>query len=137
MLKAGYNVVVTSWENDADNYGTQVVHVAGLADAKFLKEFALLFTSRNSHKQPRGFGNVYGSLEDDEEERLLEAVNEILKNNPDTIYKDWFQPGPVNLDSVTDLAGELLGHSSDDFLFRVCESVEVLYLDRDPEEIEV
>lgn len=58
IIPAGYRIVVTSWENDADNYNTGIIEGLTRPEAKFVAEFVMLFSSQNDHRN-RGIGNMY------------------------------------------------------------------------------
>ena len=54
-IPSGYTLSITSWENDADCYKTQVFHGLEADEVRFLIEVARLFKSMNNHRDP-GFG---------------------------------------------------------------------------------
>lgn len=54
MIKKGYQLHITTWENDADHYKTKVISGLDVYDCKFIIELCSLFTSASSSK---GFGN--------------------------------------------------------------------------------
>jgi hypothetical protein len=57
IIKAGYRLSVTSWENDGDNYQTHSIDGLNEEKVKNLIELVSLFESRNSSKNK--FGNIY------------------------------------------------------------------------------
>lgn len=135
MLKAGYNVAVTSWENDSDYHNTKVIHVKTIDDCRFLKEFAMLFRS-----QYTGAGEFFGNgcLNERQESRLNERVKELAAKyyHRSEYAADLYEEGELLTDYYTDLACDMLGYS-EYYHFRVCESVDVYYLENDPQVIDL
>jgi hypothetical protein len=74
---AGYQIRVTTWENDGDDYETNIISGLTYEDAKFYQELSNLFTSRNNPKLGGGMGN-----EDQDAEGLKIALEEVLENHP-------------------------------------------------------
>jgi hypothetical protein len=56
LAKGGYELRIETWENDADNYKTQVLTNLTEEDLDFYIELAHLFSSTNSREDP-GMGN--------------------------------------------------------------------------------
>jgi hypothetical protein len=54
-LPAGYQLHITTWENDADHYMTKVMSGLTKEDVQFYVEMAKAFKSRNN--RPAGMGN--------------------------------------------------------------------------------
>lgn len=90
MIKEGYMIEFSSWENDADARKTVTIDGLSLAQAKAYVYLASNFESKNSREKP-GFGNSYikdGDLEDlliDVEEKhpvmkgLIEGIDEFYE----------------------------------------------------------
>jgi hypothetical protein len=59
-IPVGYHLIVTSWENDADNYNTKVVEGLSLEATKLLVDVIQLFYSKNNpQKDQVCHGNLY------------------------------------------------------------------------------
>lgn len=55
-IPAGYQLHVTTWENDADDYNTKIISGLGLKDVTFLVALAKKFHSCHNHTN-KGLGN--------------------------------------------------------------------------------
>lgn len=120
IIKAGYRITVTSWENDADNYNTKILEGLTLEDAKFTVDFIKLFTSQNSRPNP-GIGNMYEPSEG-EIEKANQAVADVFNKH------EW--PTNFNFEDWTYIAYEL-GLSCGEFFTRAMESFVVEYIPED------
>lgn len=125
LLKSGYYVFVRSRENDADNYRDEMVHVETIEKAMLLAKFCSLFVPYNEG----GIGNVswsfYGRADRNEHHTVEGRIVEFFQENPS--FGESFGVLP-RLAGV----GELLtktGLSSDDYMTRVAETVEVRRFD--------
>jgi hypothetical protein len=110
VIKKGYTLTVTSWENDGDNYRTESMTVETLEEARRIYRVCNeLFKSDE--------GGVGNSMDGESEE----AIEEYIENNPE-----------LNLtkEEIRDLSYDLMG-SSDYYDYRVCESVSVTYSPED------
>lgn len=129
--KAGYYVVVSSWENDADHPDTVTYPVQSLDDAQNHVDFALLFRSKSRHAD--GIGNYY----EDDKYAVVGAFIDFYNTHPD-FFENW---KPIDedtdydeldwlVDECLDLASDL-GLAGGDFYTRVCESVQIRYFPTD------
>lgn len=77
-FKQGYLFSLTTWENDGDNYQTQIVDGLTKAQAQFYVDLAIMHYSKNGYQKPVGFGNIYEPDEAEETEYLavLKALGE-------------------------------------------------------------
>lgn len=75
MIPAGYQLYITTWENDADAYQTEIISGLAKEEVEFYLEIAKRFTSKNG--TPKGLGN--GSTTG---EQLEEVVRTALANHP-------------------------------------------------------
>jgi hypothetical protein len=85
-IKKGYQLHITTWENDGDVYKTKVIDGLDKADVKFYIELASLFTSKNN-RSSKGFGNggitEYGDKYHNScMEDVVEAISKAVSNNP-------------------------------------------------------
>jgi hypothetical protein len=120
VINKGYTLEVTSWENDGDNYNTKFKTVDTLEEAfKLYKICKEVFNSRN------GVGN---SMCREDAYKLIRYVEENSNMFSDLEEEDLEEDNLV--DYFQDLAYELMG-SSEDYDFRVCESVEITYSPED------
>jgi hypothetical protein len=124
IIKAGYRITVTSWENDADNYNTKTVEGLNEDEVNFHIDLLKLIVGSNSNDKTV-FGNMYDPR-DSELEAFREAVIRVfLKHSrPDSIYE------PLNI--AMDIIGEYTGYGGDGFYTRVAESIVVEFV---PQEI--
>ena len=74
---AGYQIRVETWENDGDDYETNIISGLTYDDVKFYKELVMCFTSCNNPRTGGGMGN-----EDQSKQTLSELLNEVLEDHP-------------------------------------------------------
>jgi len=113
VANKGYTIEVVSWENDGDNYKTKTMTVETEAEARKIKKICSeLFKSCNNGDG--GIGNAMdGECED--------VIEDYIENNPEM---------ELTVEYIEDLVSELLGRS-EYYDYRVCERVQVTYLDQD------
>lgn len=101
-IPAGYQLHVTTWENDADAYNTEIFSGLTETDVKFLLSIAKKFVSKNNSRNGLGNGGVPSK-------KLLKVVNDALKKFPDVSQKirDDFT---VDEDTVWEAITEILGY---------------------------
>jgi hypothetical protein len=125
-IPAGYRVVVTSWENDADNYKTEMVEGLSRDDVSLLVDVIQLFYSKNNPPKGRV---CYGNLcEPDDEiiEQCMSAIEAVLAQHPKSStspLSDYFK----NAEGVMEYLCDLGLSGSEFFWTRVLESFEVYY----------
>lgn len=73
----GIQLRITTWENDLDDFSTQIISGLTEADVAFYLAIATLFRSKN-HRPIPGIGNQSVSSD-----TLLEIVNDVLAKHPD------------------------------------------------------
>ena len=113
VANKGYTVKVVSWENDGDNYKTNSLNVDSPEEARKIKKICKeLFKS--CHNGDGGVGNSMDGECDD-------VIDQYIEDN--------IEMGLIK-DHIKILAGNLLGYS-ETYDYRVCESVEITYLDED------
>lgn len=133
IIPAGYRITVVSWENDADNYNTEVKEGFTEDEAKFLVELFKKFSSCNNHN--KGIGNLRGS--DEDMETYKSVIAEVVSRHPVASTSEKFSGCFKGPDDDGDVYyGEYLydfGLGGTEYsLTRVCESVKVEYV---PQEI--
>jgi hypothetical protein len=134
LLKKGYTVKITSWENDGDHHHTEEYHTEDLEFTKALVRVCReLFCSSNNGK--KGLGNLC----DGETTKYTDIAESYFENNPN-LWEILFPDDPFEAvdeddlyDMVTELSYDCVG-ASEFYLCRVCEKVEVLFT---PEDLEV
>lgn len=126
-IPKGYQLHVTSWTNDADNYNTTIHSGLSKADVEFLVSIVKPFWSVN---QGGKFGNN-DSCTDDVEEHIYNCWQN-HKAQASSKYADWFEDADEeSVDGLSDLAYDLVGY--DEFCgWRVFESCKVFFF---PEEV--
>jgi hypothetical protein len=128
VVKKGYTLTCTSWENDADNYRTKSITVQDKEEAKAIKELCdIIFKSENNGDG--GIGNSF-SLENDHKEMIVE----FMKERP--ALCDGSTDDDELFDKCMKYNYQLMG-SSEDFDSRISESCVVTYSDKDIEVVEV
>lgn len=78
QIAAGYRLIVTSWENDADNYRTESVEGLTKEGVTLLVALIKLFRSESSG----GHGNLY-EPSDAEIKKAEAAIQVVLDKHPD------------------------------------------------------
>lgn len=127
-IPAGYQLHVTTWENDGDHYNTEIISGLTEADVRFLLDVAKQFGSRNSTTPGLGNGSVKG-------EQLVALLREKLADHPeisDDIKQVWSEGSDEDIayDILTDL---LLGTPQEEGYFdelyfcRVFDDFKVYY----------
>jgi hypothetical protein len=116
VVEKGYTITVVSWENDGDYYQTNTMTVQTEEEArKIAKLCNELFISCTN-----GEGGI-GNTCHDEDEEANETINDYIENNPEL---------GLTRDEIIELDYKLCG-SSEDYIYRVCESVTVTYSPED------
>jgi len=134
MLKKGYNIIVHSWENDADYRNKEIINVGENKNhIDFYQQVLEIFKSKNNSKTEINLGNTF---DDEIEEYIVPAISYIKevaektgfnlsslnfneedhKDNLMEYYEDWLK----------DFASNLLD-TSEHYSFRVFDSIEVFY----------
>jgi hypothetical protein len=132
-IPAGYRLSVTSWENDADNYHTEVKEGLTKEQTTALVGFIKLFKSEDD--VAIGFGNLLADHDDQEYEVAMTEIRKYLKPNLKSLTEVLnFRLDNFSVDDdeaynnlIYELHGELFG-SSEYFLFRVLDSYDVQYV---------
>ena len=75
-IPAGYQVHITTWENDGDCYATKIISGLTEDDVRFYIELSNKFVSRNGWGE-KGLGN--GGVESSV---LIETISNVLKKHP-------------------------------------------------------
>jgi hypothetical protein len=119
VIKAGYRITVTSWENDADNYNTKTL--GGLNEHEAGYHVDLLKLIAGSHcSDETVFGNMY-EPEDSEVEAFEKAVTEVLEKHKKLEVE--YDPLDIAIDMLYKYTG-----GSEDYLTRVVESIVVEFV---------
>lgn len=130
-IEAGYQLQITSWTNDADNYNTTIHSGLSKADVEFLIAVVKPFESVN---RKGSFGN-----NDSCTEAVNEHILECFKNHKDLTnskYAEWvegFAQGR-RFDGLSDLAYDLVGY--DEYCgWRVFDGFKVFFFPEAVEEV--
>lgn len=131
-IPAGYQLHITSWTNDADNYNTTIHDGLSEEDVKFLLDVVKPFKSKNNGGQ---FGN-----NDSCTNQINEHILECLKQYPTTQFQEYLEgfeqdsdpeEEDEEIDGLSDLAYHLVGR--DEYCgWRVFSSAKVFFY---PEEV--
>ena len=131
-IPAGYQLHITSWTNDADNYNTKIHDGLSEEDVKFLLDVVKPFKSQHNGGR---FGN-----NDSCTGQINEHIFECLKKYPTTQFQECLEgfeqdidldEDEEEIDGLSDLAYDLVGR--DEYCgWRVFESAKVFFY---PEEV--
>lgn len=87
-IPAGYQLHLTTWENDGDNYNTEIISGLTREDTRFFIQIASRFTSvNNRYGAIGGLGNDFVSGN-----TLIDVIAKALSDNPnisDKIREEW------------------------------------------------
>lgn len=131
IIKKGYTIEVTSWENDGDNYRTKSHTVETIEEAKKIYKICTkLFISGSNNKTSIG-----NSIDNEYSDRIITFINkypELFTDlNIDSLNKDAEEENyDIIEDYFRDLAYTLMG-SSEYYNYRVCDQCDVLYSPND------
>lgn len=130
VIKAGYRITVTSWENDGGNYKTITKDGFDEGETKLIVDLMKLLDSEN--RNPECFGNMYDPS-DAELEKFEEALQKLFnKHNID--YMDDTDHEYADESPATDYAMEVYIDKftgCGEFFTRVVESIKVEYIPQD------
>lgn len=123
-IPSGYQLHITSWTNDADNYNTTIHNGLSYEDVTFLLEIVKPFKSEHQNGQ---FGN---------NDECTHEVNDHIydcwlahQDSKSSKYEEWFSEinkEDPDVDGLSDLAYDLVGR--DEYCgWRVFESAKVYY----------
>jgi hypothetical protein len=123
-IPAGYQLLITSWENDGDNYNTKIVSGLTEEDVACYLEILNLFKSCSRG----GFANEV----DDNGEEAAKAISAVLEKHPNaskaTIERFTFGESEYIGDHARDAMYDLLG-CSEHYGFRVFDRATVYYFE--------
>lgn len=83
-IKPGYQLSVISWENDGDNYSTQIIY--GLSEAKlkfFLEVMSLFYFDYRLPKEFQQRPHYHGGNEEISDEEVIALIEHVLSRHPD------------------------------------------------------
>ena len=116
IIPAGYRLSVTSWENDGDNYRTEII--SGLSDEQVRLRIALL----KLFERKGAFGNEY-SMDTEKNDALPEAYEKIISDHTN-------KTDDLTLEDIDDIVNQMGVANCSDFATRLCESFTVEYLEK-------
>lgn len=122
-IPAGYQIQITSWENDADNYNTKILSGLTKEDAKFYIEFAKLF--KTPYHDEGGLAANASDYEDVKWPELIEAYKAVCDKYLPSNGANWGDERTIK-NAISTYACQLLG-SSEHYQFRVYDGY-VAYL---------
>ena len=134
-LKKGYNIAVTSWENDGDYYNTKIIHTNSKSEVLFWRDWLELFSSKNTEGSKEDFGNSF--YEDIDFDYLAELTAQILEKHDIRLFENTVGPKEMRSleyasETLGDLAAKALS-SSEVYMFRVFEKLEVFIITEEPQ----
>lgn len=125
IKKAGYEITISSWENDGDMRAEKTLHYSSKEDAKFIVAFCRLLKGK--------WGNIYDPSQT-WLQQYSEAVQEVLEKYPDSsFYKQLsFESRESFDDFIYDLMYDLgLKGMEDNQHTRHVESIDVIWYKTD------
>ena len=138
-IPSGFQLHITSWENDADNYKTEVISGLTREDVKFYLHFLGHFYSQytnSKNKIGKGFGNMeeFESGVNQERVAIESAWENCPPSSPDLIeqVKDSIDGWKENPNEIYDWVYDTIGYWFEGQYYRVFESFKIYYI---PEEI--
>jgi hypothetical protein len=128
MIKAGYLLQITTWENDGDNYSTKSFSGLDYNECVFMAKVCELFASRYSNL--KGFGNS-----DRRDSQVFNAYRELLSD-----FKKNYGELPLDFDEeeddyISDILYDIVGTWCDGDYWRVVENYKVYYFNQDVSEV--
>ena len=129
IIKKGYHLDITSWENDGDSYRTERIVVENRDMAKLSLEACKMFSSRNCSSKGLGNSNITYSNKGLEFGRVV--FSEAIESNK-PLY-DLMIKHSIDQDTIYDIVCEAIGSWDDGCSIRVFERAECFYV---PEDIE-
>lgn len=121
IIPAGYRLTVTSWENDADNYNTEVKEGLSLEKCRIYVDLCKLMHPDSEH------ANLY-EPDEDELQALGAAYMEIALRHPDKAHEiEHLTDADLVQDVLQDICYDL-GLGGGDFHTRVCSEWKVEYI---------
>ena len=130
IIPSGYQIVVTSWENDADNYNTETISGLTLEQVMFYKDIASLMDDSDK------FGNMY-EPSDEEIANFDEALLEVFNNHKHlgmTIFTKDYEFDINNNEDIIEVMYEIkneMGLSQGEFFTRVTDKITINLFDED------
>ena len=120
LMKEGYTLRVTSWENDADNYRT--IDIAGLSKEE-VKGLVAVCDYCSKTNTESSIAN-----EDSVSEEAKKRINKILEEHP--ILNQYIVDIDEYENPINDITNMLFGYS-EWYLCRVCDKYEIFYTPED------
>ena len=139
-IPAGYRITVTTWEDDADNYNTEIVEGLNKTEVAFFVDACKQFYSRN--RDANCIGNMYDPSPK-ELKKFQDCMVALVARHPEMVnsehFKDYFEEMDDEDKEVYEDEGEYVsswmsellydfGLTSGEFFTRVCESFKVEYV---------
>lgn len=139
FIPAGFQVHVTSYENDGDNYQTHIITGLSKPDMMFYVDLAIQFKG--------DYGNTFIKRE-----KLIEITSDVVKRHPIISYKTGKKFSPLadydtdeNSDNILDELTEFLGRPGEGYydgpsssvFVRRATKIEVYYLQAAMREVDI
>lgn len=121
--KKGYEIVVTSWENDGDNYNTVIYETDDKEHALATVEFANLF---KKSCWEGGIGNSY-SPNANELKRIDDVFISFYKEHPHLLPKEWDIPQEDDIALACSDHASNLGLTNGEYYTRKLSNLEIYY----------
>ena len=119
-IKPGYRLSITSWENDADDYGTKVLEGLSKEKVQLYLDLCTLFKANRYSGDLVCFGNMY-EPSDEELQGAASAVKAIVDAYPEVLtLEEYIQVS----EEPCDYMSQILGYS-EVYAYRVFDSFKV------------
>lgn len=130
MIKAGFMLEITSWENDADNYKT--IQISGLTKEKCQLYINIIKLFKcNHYSNDNNFGNLYAEYDSPVVGKASDAVVALLVNFDEI---DGVNEREHALEEIADYMTQFLGCGKN-YVFRAYDSHKVYFVPTDIEEV--
>jgi len=155
MIKKGYQLTITSWENDGDAYKTQIISGLSQEKLKFFIDVMSNFFWNHRFAETLVKGKYYhGGNKNISDEKVVEIINDTLSRYPDvkeeimTEYdlghendefeEEWDREEYISVSYrkiITDLLGHPVSEYYDKDFVRVACEYQVHYIPLDVEDV--
>lgn len=133
-IPAGYRITTTTWENDADNYNTEILEGQTKEQVQFYVALAKLFGS--SSNSEHDIGNLYEPVEA-ELAKVAEVSRELFAKFP-AVLQEFAELKLEDLDDLNtacntlfEMASNIGAAGSSEFYTRVVSSQKIEFIPQD------
>lgn len=135
VIPKGYQIIVKSWENDADNSNTETINGLTLEQAMLYRDIAILMDEA-SYNSDNKFGNMYEPSDEEItkfDEALLEVFNKHKHLGMSIFPSSWtvdFNDDEDIISAMYEIKSDL-GLASVEFFTRIAKEIIINYFEED------